>query len=195
MTERYIQTKCGVKFCLTSPRPSDVRTLDIAWALSRINRFGGHTQRPYSVAEHSVLVSKLVAPEHRVAALLHDAAEAYIGDIVGPLKAMLPEIASIEQRIHEAVCARFGVSAEIPEVVHEADRVALATEATQLLAAGLTWDCGAEPLNSPLTEMTWSEARDYWLRSLAACMPKGADWFDERKPKRHLADAWERNGE
>lgn len=187
-------------FCLTNPRPQDVRSLDIAHALSRIDRFGGHTSRRYSVAEHSVLVSKLVQPEHRLAALLHDAAEAYVGDMVAPLKAMLPEFSVIERRIHQVICERFGVSAEIPEEVHHANRVALATEAQGLLTLGLNWDCGAEPGGILLTDMRWSEARDYWLRSLAACMPKGADWFDERKrseqqPKRHLADAWERNGE
>ena len=197
MVDRYLATRTGVRFCLTNPRPQDVKVLDIAHALGRIGRWGGHTSRPYSVAEHSVFVSKLVEPQHRVAALLHDAAEAYLGDVIGPLKAMLPELEVIERRVHLAICERFGVSPEIPEEVHVADQVALATEAKQLVA--IPWECVAKPVDIALTDMRWSEARDYWLRSLAACMPKGADWFDERKrseqPKRHLADAWERNGE
>ncbi len=202
MVERYVSTRCGVMFCLTNPRSQDVRSIDIAHALSRIYRFGGHTSRPYSVAEHSVWVSKLVQPEHRLAALLHDAAEAYVGDMVAPLKAMLPGFSVIERRIHEAICERFGISPEIPEEVHAADRVALATEAKQLLPLGLNWDCGAKPRDISLTAMWWSEARSYWLRSMKDCMPEGADWFSEddlkwfeQKPKRHLANAWERDGE
>ncbi len=75
-----IQTHSGGTFDLLNPDPADVRTEDIAHALSQIARYTGHTDTPYSVATHSVHVSQIVRPGLASLALLHDAAEAYLGD-------------------------------------------------------------------------------------------------------------------
>lgn len=82
----FITTYTGRRFYPLDPNPSDVCIEDIAHALAMICRFCGHTREFYSVAEHSVHVSRIVPPEYALAGLLHDASEAYIADVSAPLK-------------------------------------------------------------------------------------------------------------
>jgi hypothetical protein len=94
--------------------PAQIDAQDIAQGLSRINRFNGHLDFRWSVLEHSLLVAVIVEqidPKLRKAALLHDAAEAYCGDLVQPVKALVPEFKDrIEAPIARAIEQRFGVS-------------------------------------------------------------------------------------
>jgi hypothetical protein len=84
---------------------------DIANALSKIPRFGGHTELPYSVAEHCILASQYGnTPKAKLALLLHDAGEAYIGDITTPLKVMLKEIKEIEANILERIFKKYNLN-------------------------------------------------------------------------------------
>ena len=123
---------------------------DIVVALSRIQRGGGHYRFPYTVAQHSVMVSEIVPT---LAALLHDAAEAYIGDVLTPIKAACPELCAIENRIQAAIAAHFGIDTFArPEIKH-ADLVALATERRDLVGpAAMSWgdlpDPAAEPIHT-----------------------------------------------
>ena len=80
----WILTWSGKRFDLFEPTPEMIDPRDIAQALGTIARFNGHTKEHYTVAQHSVIVANLVPPEHQLAALLHDATEAYIGDMVRP---------------------------------------------------------------------------------------------------------------
>lgn len=105
-----ITTISGIEFDLSNPTPDMITIEDVSHALSHQCRFNGHfTGEFYSVARHSVGVSYLVDDfELQLAALLHDAAEAYIGDIVTPLKSLLTEIHGIERSILRAVAVKFG---------------------------------------------------------------------------------------
>lgn len=82
----WIQTYTGGQFYPLEPSPADLNIVDIAHALSMLCRFNGHVKSFYSVAEHSVHVSRIVPPEQALAGLLHDATEAYLTDLPRPVK-------------------------------------------------------------------------------------------------------------
>jgi 5'-deoxynucleotidase YfbR-like HD superfamily hydrolase len=122
------------------PRPGDFSIGDIAHHLSMICRYGGAPRYFYSVAEHSVLVSQHVPPELALHGLLHDAAEAVVGDTIKPIKT-LPEwqaVREVEERNFRAICAAFELewTLEIERVVMEVDRRAVIDECLQLIPHG-----------------------------------------------------------
>lgn len=84
--KHWIQTYTGKAFDLENPRVEDICIEDIAHALSNLCRYTGHCKQFYSVAQHSVLCSLEAPDELKLAALMHDAAEAYVGDVSSPLK-------------------------------------------------------------------------------------------------------------
>jgi len=95
---------------------------DIAISLSRICRYNGHTVHHYSVAQHCVLASYLVEEKDALWALLHDAAEAYLGDIIAPVKLLVPEFSKLEEMVMEVISQRFQLKGAMPESVHTADQ-------------------------------------------------------------------------
>lgn len=128
----WIQTFTGQQFFLFDPSVVDICIEDIAHALANIGRFGGHTYKFYSVAQHSIRCAELAKPEHQLAMLLHDAAEAYIGDMVTPLKRTIPAFQEAEDRLLSVIAEKFGVSFDFPELA-EIDGRVLATERRDLL--------------------------------------------------------------
>lgn len=87
----------GNRFDLLDPEASEFDIFDIAHGLANVCRYAGQCRSFYSVAEHSILVSEIV-PSFAFEALMHDAAEAFIGDITRPLKALLPEYRESNKR-------------------------------------------------------------------------------------------------
>jgi hypothetical protein len=108
-----MNTFSGKKFDLFKPDPDMVDILDIAKGLSYNSHFGGHCPLFFSIAQHCLMVVHLLPKnsgrELKLMALLHDAAEAYIGDMIKPLKLHFPLFKEIEDRIMEAVCVRYGL--------------------------------------------------------------------------------------
>lgn len=138
----WMQTWTGKKFYHLDPRPEDIDLLDIFHALGNMSRYNGHC-RFYSVAEHSVLVSKLVPKEHALVALCHDFSEAYIMDVSRPLKRSLGADCSyfeIEQNIWEkAIAPKLNLPLEMPKCVHDADTQILVLERAALHPRADDW--------------------------------------------------------
>lgn len=130
-------TASGRPFWPMDPRPEDIFLSDIAHHLSLECRFGGACAWHYSVAQHSISVSRLVSPENALWGLLHDAAEAYLKDIPRPLKVELGNVyRNAEARVLACVAVRFGLAFLIPPEVHEVDNRVLMTERAVLLPKG-----------------------------------------------------------
>ena len=140
----------GRRLDLLDPTPVDIELEDIAHGLAFVARWNGQTsgEWPYSVAEHSLLVERLVdvvasriAPQWKLAALLHDAPEYVIGDMISPVKAAVgPGYGALEARLAAAIHLRFGLPAALParikSAIKRADRLSAWLEATQI--AGFT---------------------------------------------------------
>ncbi len=151
----------GRRLDLLDPSPIDVEIIDIAHGLARVSRWNGQTKGvyPLSVAQHSIIVERFIsknAPKldrrWRLAALLHDAPEYVIGDMITPFKYALGGIyRDIESRLAEAIHIRFGLPATLPEsvsrVIKRADRMAAWLEATQL--AGFSEEDASKILKRP----------------------------------------------
>ncbi|RVT83433.1 HD family hydrolase [Rhodobacteraceae bacterium CCMM004] len=136
----------GRRLDLLDPTPMDIEVEDIAHGLAFVARWNGQTagDYPYSVAEHSLLVADLFAgtarrvdPRWHLAALLHDAPEYVIGDMISPVKAAVgPGYKRLDDRLAAAIHLRFGLPAEVPATVKrqikKADRVSAWLEAVQI---------------------------------------------------------------
>ena len=136
----------GRRLDLLDPSPMDIEIEDIAHGLARVARWNGQTvgQHAFSVAQHSVVVEEIVAhiqpdvePRWRLAALLHDASEYVIGDMISPFKAALGyDYKLFEERLENAIHVRFGLPAKTPAaikaLIKQADRACAFFEATQL---------------------------------------------------------------
>lgn len=149
----WVITLSGKRFNILKPDPEAVKIEDIACSLARQARFNGHTRFFYSVGQHSVLGAG-VAPTKDIALqmLFHDATEAYIGDLVSPVKALCPDFELIESRIHWAISQKLNLEFPLPKVVKQIDRRLLATEVRDLITKDLaSWNIGEdEPFDFPI---------------------------------------------
>jgi hypothetical protein len=129
-----LRLNSGAWFDLLAPETSDFTIEDIAHGLAHTCRYAGQSTGFYSVAEHSLLVSAK-AEGHALEGLMHDAAEAFLGDVTRPLKQLLPDYRRIEKSVDIAICARFGIPSGTPRV-KKADLEVLAAEQDQLMPEG-----------------------------------------------------------
>lgn len=145
-----VETYTGGQFDLFNPKPDDVRLQDIAAGLAHTCRFGGHCENFYSVAHHSIHVSHelpIEDPRLQLIGLLHDAGEAYLGDIPRPLKAKHDTFERTEELILAAVWDSFNIDSPTEdewERVMAADDRLLAYEATNILTGGEWADSSPE---------------------------------------------------
>lgn len=120
-----IQTYVGEMFDIFNPIREQIHLKDISHALSMLCRYGGHSRTFYSVAEHSFLMAQHFEERREYdlarAALLHDASEAYMGDLVRPIKLRMPEYRKAEDVLLFHILSKFGIPPEIPFAVKEAD--------------------------------------------------------------------------
>ena len=146
----WFTTYTGIKYYLTDPHWDDVNIIDIAHALSNVARFGGHTKVHYSVGQHSDLCRQMahqMQPENymlQMHMLLHDASEAYIGDVVRPLKVSQPDYLKLEdntmQVIYYALGFPYPTEDELPTIKHIDNAVLLAEARDLICGGGKDWD-------------------------------------------------------
>ena len=119
--ENSIRTYTGKSFDLKIMEPDSICIEDIAHALSHTSRYAGHLEDHYSVAQHSVLVAQNVSGKNCLAALLHDASEAYLGDMPSPFKKMMPEFRSFEDKLMLVIAEKFGFDFPLHPEIKEWD--------------------------------------------------------------------------
>lgn len=151
----YIQTFAGIKYYPLDPLPEEVSREDIAHALSLKCRFGGMCREFYSVAEHSIRVADYLDKKYNEweltrIGLMHDAAEAYVSDVLRPIKSFIPRFSEIEKMNEQAICERFKIDYPLDIRYKEADNRWLITEAKQLLDEKLVerWNFKPSPILS-----------------------------------------------
>jgi hypothetical protein len=172
----YLQTVSGRWVNPFDPDPAQLDAGDIARALANQCRFGGHCHVFYSVAQHCVIVSRVVEDrggdvEDVFAALMHDASEAYLGDMPHPLKhrsALGAAFRDAEHALEAAIRDRFRIKADVPEV-KRVDRALLATERRAFSAEAWHWPEleNVEPLDLELVAWSPDKAAEEFARRYA----------------------------
>lgn len=166
MSSPWIQTNGGRRFSLDHVKPELIDIEDIAHALSQLCRFNGHTREHYSVAQHCALVSQNVPPEHALVGLLHDAHEAYVGDMTSPMKVLVPGFQAVEDRVHGEVLGAYGLSLPLPADVLIADLRMVLTEGRDLLPGGILhdWNIPLEPYEFTVQPLDSHKAKALFLK-------------------------------
>lgn len=181
----YLQTVSGRWVNPFDPDPEQIDLADIARALANQCRFGGHCRTFYSVAQHCVIVSQLIekdggSAEDALAALMHDAAEAYLGDLPHPIKHRSPLGAAFreaEEPLDRAIRDRFAITGS-SAAVKRIDRALLATERRTFSAVRWHWPelAGIEPLDLEVEAWSPDDAAEAFVRR-----------FEELDARRRLA--------
>jgi uncharacterized protein len=167
LSDSRIMLHSGRLFDLANPETCHVNVEEVAHGLAHTCRYAGQCDGFFSVAEHSVLVSQ-VATRDKLAALFHDAAEAFVGDMSRPLKYLLPEYKIIEKRIEKAIFDQLGISWPSPAEVKVADHSVMAAEQLVLMPAGTNeWlrDTNVTPAHVTIHRLVPHEAKLLFLRT------------------------------
>ncbi len=189
-----IQTYTGKLVNVADPDPATIDIFDIAHHLALMTRFNGACRVAYSIAQHSVLCASRAGDYHfpqpreeklALALLMHDAAEAYVGDIVRTIKHEVPDFAVFENKLMDAINTRFDLPrvAEIPffkVAVKEVDNRMLVTEKLQLMAQTVPWPIEEmfQPYDMTIEPWTERSSEMLFLSTFAKFRP------DEVTPER-----------
>jgi hypothetical protein len=167
-----IHTFSGIAFDLLNPKPEMILVEDIAHSLAFMNRFNGAALFPYSVAQHSLYVASLLPRKLKLHGLLHDAAEAYVGDMVSPLKKIMTEYKMVEERISRVVADVFDLSYPEPPAVKKADLAVLSAEREQVLlpSYGPWYKDFPKPAAICIEVMSWVEVKEKFLSQLQSLL-------------------------
>lgn len=150
--EPTILTSTGQYFRFKQPElhPYDIE--EIAHALSHVCRYTGHCNEFYSVAQHSVMVALVLPKDLQLQGLMHDASEAYLGDVSSPLKALLPEYKTLEERVERAISWHFKLPFPLDPAIKHADMRMLMTEKRDLM------------IRTPQCEQEWPNFQPFSFR-------------------------------
>lgn len=171
---QWMMTYSGRRLDPGDPRPDVIDITDVAHHLALVNRYGGATREPYSVAEHCVHVSHHVPPYCALEALLHDAGEFVVGDIIRPVKDHNPAYDKLEKGWQAAAYQAFGIeptNRSRRHVKHVDDRIVL--DETRALMAdpdkypGVLPE-GLEPLGVNIMPWSWQQAKRMFLLRFAS---------------------------
>lgn len=181
----WAQTYSGARVYPYDPQPGDFLPLDIAHQLALVNRFGGATIQPYSVAQHALLCEHIARKSDAFKdltnnmrinlaywGLLHDAPEYIIGDMIRPVKQQVPQYRSMEDAIMEAMEIQFQMPQVGKEEITYMDDLACSTERYVLLPNAEPWGGMPNPdkLPTEIMDLTWIEARNQYLQKLQTYM-------------------------
>jgi len=158
----WITTFTGKQFYPLDPRADDICIEDIARSLAMKCRYGGHVMEFYSVAEHCYFLSHVVAPQNALWALMHDASEAYLGDIQRPLKPMLVGYRAMESNVSRVIAEKFGLVGIIPDEVIRFDDQIIADEA-RAICKDHSWTQGIEQMGVEIDCWPWDVAEKMFL--------------------------------
>jgi len=136
----YIRTWTGRKLDILDLRPDDIDIKDIAHSLAKQPRWAGQCNPFYSVAAHSIHVSRMVAPEHKLSGLMHDASEAFLADIPSPFKKLMPDYHRLEHALMSAIASKFGFTYPKSPEVEAADAAVLYLERKHLFTHPMSDD-------------------------------------------------------
>jgi hypothetical protein len=168
----WMQTHSGRAFWPLDPRADEIVIEDIAHGLSMQCRYGGHTLKFYSVAEHCVLMASKAPAGFGLATLMHDATEAYLADVIRPLKRHLDNYKAIEAELERVIAARFGLSFPMPPEVKRLDEAIVADEKAQAMAPAplpwAQWNNDTKPLGVTLQFWKPKRAEREFLRAFAS---------------------------
>jgi len=131
----WLQLNSGNRFWIDDYRVGDFLIEDIAHALSNTCRWAGHTDQFYSVAQHSAIVACHVPPHLRKEALLHDAAEAYLGDVPRPLKRLIRDYKARENLLQAHICTQYDLPIWLSQEIKEVDNALTVDERRCLISA------------------------------------------------------------
>ncbi len=150
----WIATFTGLRLNPFDPDPEMINIDDIAHGLSLTCRYAGQCKKFYSVAEHSIRLTRLVPEELRPVALMHDSAEAYMLDLPSLIKRVMPGYQAAEHNLLSVIFAKYDIDIQLLTRFLKEEYVLLATECRDLVTNTDGWFLPEPPLDKPIEPWT-----------------------------------------